>query len=84
MSDNEVAAAPQFGKQAMPATVAHEPPFFNLTDLARRWRCSRASVYNRLRGERVLDFATPGHRGQKLVPAEVVRQVEAKHMRVLR
>ena len=61
-----------------------EPPYLSIPDLARRWRCSRASVYNRLRGERILDFAPPGHRGHKLVSIETVRKIERRHMKVLR
>jgi hypothetical protein len=36
-------------------------PFFSFTELAKRWRCSRSTVYNRLRavGAEVLDFAPP-------------------------
>jgi hypothetical protein len=59
-------------------------PFFSIRDLAERWRCSRASVYNRIRGEKVLDFATNGHKGHKLVPLEVVLKIERAGMRVLR
>ncbi|MFY9528548.1 MAG: hypothetical protein WBC04_18380 [Candidatus Acidiferrales bacterium] len=61
-----------------------EQPFLSMSDLAERWRCSRASVYNRLRGEKVLDFAATGHRGQKLVPIETVLRIEQKRMKVLR
>jgi hypothetical protein len=59
-------------------------PFFSISDLAERWRCSRGSVYNRLRGERVVDFAASGRKGHKLVPAEVVLKIERTHLRVLR
>src|ERR1700731_2874373 len=50
--------------------------YFSIADLAKRWRCSRGTVYNRLRsaGARVLDFATPGKRGKKVVAASVVSQ----------
>jgi hypothetical protein len=41
-------------------------------------------VYNRLRGEKVVDFARQGHKGQKLVPAETVLRIEQQLMRVLR
>jgi hypothetical protein len=59
-------------------------PFFSIPDLANRWRCSRASVYNRLRGERVVDFAARGGKGHKLVPLEVVLKIESTHLRVMR
>jgi hypothetical protein len=59
-------------------------PFFSIRDLAERWRCSRASVYNQIRGEKVLDFATNGRKGHKVVPLEVVLKIERAHLRVLR
>jgi hypothetical protein len=59
-------------------------PFFSIADLAERWRCSRGTVYNVIRGEKVLDFAAPGHKGKKLVPAEVVRAIEQSKMKVWR
>jgi len=58
--------------------------FFSIPELAARWRCSRGTVYNLIRGERVLDFATPGHRGKKLVPAPIVAKIEQAYMRVFR
>lgn len=60
------------------------PPFFSIQDLAKRWRCSRASVYNHIRGEKVLDFAANGRKGHKLVPLEVVLKIERSRLRVLR
>ncbi len=59
-------------------------PFYSITDLAVRWRCSRGSVYNRIRGEKVVDFAANGRKGRKLVPIEVVLKIEHAHLRVLR
>lgn len=60
-------------------------PYFSISDLAERcWRCSRASVYNQIRGEKVLDFATNGRKGHKLVPVDVVLKIERTRMRVLR
>jgi hypothetical protein len=59
-------------------------PFFSIADLAERWRCSRGTVYNVIRGEKVLDFASPGHKGKKLVPAEVVRAIEKTKTKVWR
>ena len=59
-------------------------PYYSISDLAERWRCSRGTVYNVIRGERVLDFAEAGHRGKKLVPAEVVRRIEQRKMQVFR
>lgn len=54
--------------------------FFSIAELAFRWRCSRGTVYNRLRsaGTKVLDFAPLGKKGKKVVHANVVLQIEAK------
>jgi hypothetical protein len=65
-------------------TVPNVRPFFSIPDLSERWRCSRASVYNWIRGEKVLDFAANGRKGHKLVPLEVVLKIERGCMRVLR
>ena len=59
--------------------------FFSIGELARRWRCSRGTVYNRLRfsGAKVLDFSTAGRKSKKLVPALTVSQLEAKFTKAL-
>lgn len=64
--------------------ITETRPFFSIRDLAERWRCSRASVYNQIPGEKVLDFATNGRKGHKLVPLEVVLKIERSRMRVMR
>jgi hypothetical protein len=62
-----------------------EPALFSIPDLAERWRCSRATVYNLLRGEEVIDFApAPGRKGHKLVTAETVRRIEERRIRRFR
>jgi predicted DNA-binding transcriptional regulator AlpA len=59
--------------------------FFSIAELATRWRCSRATVYNRLRqvGARVLDFSTQGRKGKKSVPASTVLQIENRQTKRL-
>ena len=59
--------------------------FFSIPELAERWRCSRGSVYNRLRaaGAKVLDFAARGKRGKKAVSASTVLQIENRQTRRL-
>jgi len=59
--------------------------FFSIGELARRWRCSRGTVYNRLRlsGVKVLDFGVAGRKSKKLVPAAVVLHMEAKYTKAL-
>lgn len=61
------------------STRVHQA-FFSIGELARRWRCSRGTVYNRLRaaGTRVLDFSAPGKKGKKVVAAKVVLQIESR------
>jgi hypothetical protein len=62
-----------------------EPALFSISDLAQRWRCSRATVYNMLRGEEVIDFApAPGRKGHKLISLEVVRRIETRRARRFR
>ena len=60
--------------------------YFSIAELALRWRCSRGTVYNRLRsiGAKVLDFAPPGKRGKKVVPLRVVTQIEESKMKHFR
>ena len=65
-------------------TASKAAAYFSIPELADRWRCSRGTVYNIIRGEHVLDFAAPGRKGKKLVPAEVVRRIEQRRMRVFR
>ena len=67
--------------QPSPPETRH---FYSIADLAERWRCSRASVYNRIRGHYVVDFAASGRKGHKLVPLEIVLKIERTHLRVLR
>jgi hypothetical protein len=64
--------------------VQVEPAYYSISDLAARWRCSRGTVYNVIRGEKVLDFAAPGRKGKKLVSFEAVQKIEEKKTRVWR
>jgi hypothetical protein len=59
--------------------------FFSIAELATRWRCSRGTVYNRLRavGATVLDFASSGKRGKKVIPVRVVLEIEDRQMKRL-
>jgi len=52
--------------------------YFTIPQLASRWQCSRGSVYNTLRtfGARIVDLATPGKKGRKLIPVETVEKLE--------
>ena len=57
--------------------------YFSIAELAQRWRCSRGTVYNRLRalGAEVLDFASRGKKGKKVVRAKTVLQIEERRTR---
>ena len=86
----EVASLFGIHEAAVHDLLEHRAPpihqeYFSIAELARRWRCSRGSVYNRLRsvGAKVLDFAAPGKRGKKAVPASVVLQIEARQTKRL-
>jgi hypothetical protein len=59
------------------------PKFLTISELAVRWRCSRGTVYNRLRATeaKVLDFAPTGKRSKKVVPLETILRVEKQQLR---
>lgn len=54
--------------------AASPPQYLSIGELAARWRCSRGTVYNRLRavGAKVLDFAPCNKKGKKVVPQRIV------------
>ncbi len=57
--------------------------YFSIPELAQRWRCSRGTVYNRLRavGAEILDFAPRGKRGKKVIQTNVVMRIEKNRTR---
>lgn len=88
LSVSEIAVLFRMPESAVRAKIASrgEPQaFFSIQELADRWRCSRGTVRNRLRasGAKVLDFASPGRRGKKAVPAGVVFQIENRKTKLL-
>jgi hypothetical protein len=61
-------------------------PFYSIPDLAKRWTCSRATVYNVLHEAefKLLDLRRAGRdKGKWSVPAAVVEHIEQSRMRVL-
>ena len=61
-------------------------PFYSIPDLARRWCCSRATVYTILRESefKLLDMRrTKKGKGKWNVPSAVVEQIEKSRMRSL-
>ena len=58
-------------------------PYYSIPDLAKRWNCSRATVYNVLRETefKLLDLSRQGKdRGKWNVPAAVVERIEQSRM----
>jgi hypothetical protein len=58
-------------------------PFYSIPDLATRWNCSRATVYNVLRETefKLLDLSRQGKdKGKWLIPAAVVERIEQSRM----
>jgi hypothetical protein len=68
-----------------PQPQPKDAKYYSIPDLALRWRCSRGTVYNRLRFARakVLDFSAAGRKSKKLVPALTVFRLEAKYTKIL-
>jgi len=63
--------------------TAVKKAFYSIPDLAARWNCSRATVYNILAEAefKVLDLKREGKgRGKKLVPALFVEKIERSRM----
>jgi hypothetical protein len=77
---------PSEPRNANPDSEQTQREFFSMAELAQRWRCSRGTVYNRLRavGAKVLDFAPQGKRGKKVVPIRTILEVERSRMNPLR
>ena len=69
--------------QQAPSTIKE---YFSIPELAERWRCSHGTVYNRLRANEaeVLDFASRGKRGKKVIRAKTVFRIEEMRSRRLR
>jgi len=56
-----------------------EQAYYSMQEIATRWRCSRPTVYNRLRsvGALMLDFAKPGKKSKKVISVAVLKQIES-------
>lgn len=65
---------------------AVKKPFYSIPDLAKRWGCSRGTVYNVLNQSelKLLDLRRAGRdKGKWVVPAAVVEHIERSRMKVL-
>ena len=64
--------------------IAIKKPFYNITELAERWDCSRATVYNVLRDSeyRTLHLASKRNQARDCwrIPASAVEQIERSRM----
>jgi hypothetical protein len=79
---------PPVGRQAFaakPQTASIPQDYFSFGELAQRWRCSRATVYNRLRalGVKVLDFSPRGKRSRKAISLATVLEIENRQSKRL-
>ena len=65
--------------------VQDDQKYLSISQIASRWRCSRGTVYNRLRAAHadVLDFASRGKRSRKVVSLGVVLAIEARYTKRL-
>ena len=59
-------------------------PLYRIADVARILHVSRATVYNLLRGERVIDLGSGGKKGIKLVPESVLRDIVERKTKTFR
>src|SRR5712692_2949611 len=62
---------------------AIKKPFYSIPDLAKRWNCSRATVYNVLNESefKLLDLSREGRKkGKWNIPASVVERIEQSRM----
>jgi hypothetical protein len=62
---------------------SYNKPFYSISELASRWNCSRAKVYEVLRESefKILDLRTSGtDKGSRRVPASVVEALEKSRM----
>jgi predicted DNA-binding protein YlxM (UPF0122 family) len=65
---------------------AVKKPFYSIPELAQRWNCSRASVYNILRESesKLLNLSRKDrNKGKWNVPAAIVERIEQSRMEIL-
>ena len=64
--------------------TAQLEPHFRISEVAHLLHVSRGTVYSLLRGEFVIDFAAPGHKGTKLIPESTLRRILEKRKKRFR
>jgi hypothetical protein len=64
-----------------------EPMFerlYRISEVANLLSVSRGSVYNLLRGEKIIDLGGKGRKGIKLIPGSVIREIIERKTKVWR
>jgi transposase len=59
-------------------------PMYRIAEIARMLHVSRGTVYNLLRGSRIVDLGGKDGRGVKLVPASVLREILERKTKTFR
>jgi hypothetical protein len=57
------------------ASASQIEPLYRIAEIARMLHVSRGTVYNLLRGSRIIDLGGKGKKGVKLVPESVLREL---------
>jgi transposase len=72
------------GESLKMATPAQIEPLYRIAEIARMLHVSRGTVYNLLRGSRIVDFGGKGKKGVKLVPESVLREILERKTKTFR
>jgi hypothetical protein len=71
----------------MATAVKLEPqiePLYRIAEIAHMLHVSRGTVYNLLRGSRIVDLGGKGKKGVKLVPESVLREIVERKTKTFR
>jgi hypothetical protein len=66
------------------AQTEHGFDFYRIAEIAKMLHISRASVYNLLRGEKIIDLGGKSKKGMKLIPGSVLRGILERKMTTFR
>jgi hypothetical protein len=59
-------------------------PHYRIAEIARMLHISRASVYNLIRGKKIIDLSGRRGKGVKLIPASTLREILEERTRTFR
>jgi hypothetical protein len=79
----KMASATRFAKTKSDSGSGFEQ-LYRIAEVARMLHISRASVYNLLRGEQVIDLGCRGKKGIKLVSESVLRDIVERKTKTFR